>query len=68
MGAKISKRYSYKSQLKAFKPFVNVLPNCPHKSSLGYIRATSGTLSNYQVSCPNMAILKIGLYLGNRCP
>ncbi len=29
--------------------------------------ATSGTLGNGQVSCPNMAILKIGVYLRNRC-
>ncbi len=35
---------------------------------LGYKCATSGTLATCQVSYPNMAILKIGLYLGNRCP
>ncbi len=29
--------------------------------------ATSGTLANGQVSCPNMAILKIGPYMGNCC-
>ena len=37
-------------------------------SSLGYICATSGTLASCQVSCPNMTILKIASYLGNRCP
>ena len=37
-------------------------------SCLGHICATSGTLATFQVSCPNMAILKIGRYLGNRCP
>ncbi len=31
MGVKISKRYSYKSQPKAFKLFLNFLPNAPHK-------------------------------------
>ncbi len=36
--------------------------------TLGYIRTTSGTLATCQVSCPNMAILKRGPYLGNRCP
>ncbi len=36
--------------------------------SLESICATSGTLANGQVSCPNMAILKISPYLGNRCP
>ncbi len=36
--------------------------------SLGSICATSGTLPNGQVSCPNMAILKIGLYLGSHYP
>ncbi len=29
--------------------------------------ATSGTFPSGQVSCPNMVISKIGLYLGNRC-
>ncbi len=40
------------------------------RSSLGCtgIRVTSGTLATCQVSCPNMAILKIGLYLRNHCP
>ncbi len=31
------------------------------------ICATSKTFANGQVSCPNMAILKNGLYLENRC-
>ena len=32
----IAKRYSfYKSQAKVFKPFLNVLPNGPHKTTLG---------------------------------
>ena len=31
MGAKISKRYFYKSQLKVFKLLLNFLPNGPHK-------------------------------------
>ncbi len=36
MGVKISKRYSsYKSQLKAFKLFLNFLPNGPHKTTFG---------------------------------
>ncbi len=36
MGAKISKRYSsYKSQPKVSKPFLNCLPNGPHKSTFG---------------------------------
>ena len=35
MGAKISKRYSYKSQLKVFKLFLNFLPNGPHKTAFG---------------------------------
>ncbi len=36
MGAKISKRYSsYKSQPKAFKLFLNFLPNGPHKTTFG---------------------------------
>ena len=35
MGAKISKRYSsYKSQLKAFKLFLSVLANGPHKTTI----------------------------------
>ena len=34
--AKISKRYSsYKPQPKAFKLFLNFLPNGPHKTTLG---------------------------------
>ncbi len=34
MGTKISKRYFlYKSQQKAFKLFLNVLPNVPHKTA-----------------------------------
>ncbi len=33
MGAKISKRYSYKSQPKVFKLFLNFLPNGPHKTT-----------------------------------
>ncbi len=36
--------------------------------SLGSICTISGTLANGQVSCPNMAILKICPYLGNGCP
>ncbi len=36
--------------------------------SLGSICTISGTLANGQVSCPNLAILEIGPYLGNRCP
>ena len=37
MGAKISKRCtsSYKSQPKAFKLFLNVLPNSHHKTGVG---------------------------------
>ncbi len=36
MGAKISKRYSnYKSQPKAFKLFLNFLPNGPYKTTFG---------------------------------
>ncbi len=36
MGAKFSKRYSaYKSQPKAFKLFLNFLPNGPHKITFG---------------------------------
>ena len=35
IGAKISKRYSYKSQLKAFQLFLNFLPNGPHKTAVG---------------------------------
>ncbi len=30
MGAKISKRCSYKSQPKAFKLFLNIIPSGPH--------------------------------------
>ena len=34
MGAQVSKRYSsYKSQPKAFKRFLNFLPNGPHKTT-----------------------------------
>ena len=34
MGAKIAKRYSsYKSQVKAFKLFLNILPNGAHKTT-----------------------------------
>ncbi len=29
---------------------------------------TSGPFFKFQLSCPNIAILKICLYLGNRCP
>ncbi len=36
--------------------------------SLGGICATSWTLANGQVSCPNMAILKTDLYLRNYLP
>ncbi len=35
MGVKISKCYSYKSQPKAFKPFLNFLPDGPHKTTFG---------------------------------
>ncbi len=35
MAAKISKRYSYKSQPKVFKLFLNFLPNGPHKNRWG---------------------------------
>ncbi len=35
MGAKISKRYSYKSQPNAFELFLNFLPNGPHKTAFG---------------------------------
>ncbi len=36
MGAKMSKRYfSYKSQPKLFKLFLNILPNGPHKTMFG---------------------------------
>ncbi len=35
MGGKISKRYSYKSQPKAFKLFLNFLPNDPHRTTFG---------------------------------
>ncbi len=34
MGAKISKRYFYKSQPKVYTPFLNFLPNGPHKSTV----------------------------------
>ncbi len=35
MGVKISIRYSYyKSYEKVFKPFLNFLPNGPHKSTV----------------------------------
>ncbi len=36
MGAHISKHYSsYKSQSKAFKLFLHILPNGPHKTTFG---------------------------------
>ncbi len=35
MGAKISKRYSYNSQPKVFKLFLNFLPNGSHKTTFG---------------------------------
>ncbi len=35
MGAKISKRYSYNSQPKVLKLFLNFLPNGPHKTMFG---------------------------------
>ncbi len=35
MGAKILKRHSYKSQPKAFKLFLNFLPNGHHKTTVG---------------------------------
>ena len=36
MGGKIGKRYSsYKSHPKAFKLFMNFLPNGPHKTTFG---------------------------------
>ncbi len=38
MGAKISKRYSYKAQLKFFKLFLNFLPNGPHKTMFGIFK------------------------------
>ncbi len=42
MGAKISKRYSsYKSQQKAFKLFLNFLPNGPHKTAFGIFEILS---------------------------
>ena len=41
---------------------------CDSGGNLGSICATSGTLANFQVSCPNMAMLKIGPYLGNHYP
>ncbi len=42
MGMKISKRYSsYKSQPKAFKLFLNFLPNAPHKSTFGIFENSS---------------------------
>ena len=42
MGVKISKRYSsYKSQPKAFKLFLNILPNGPHKTNFGIFEILS---------------------------
>ncbi len=42
IGAKISKRYSsYKSQPKAFKHFLNFLPNGPHKITFGIFEILS---------------------------
>ena len=38
MGAKISKRYSYKLQLKVFKLLLNFFPNGPHKTTLGIFK------------------------------
>ena len=35
MGVNISKRYSYKSQPKTFKLFLNFLSNGPHKTTFG---------------------------------
>ncbi len=35
MGAKMSKCYSYQSQPKVFKLFLNFLPNGPHKMMFG---------------------------------
>ena len=42
MGMKIiSKRYSYKSQPKAFKLFLNFLPNGLHKTTFGIFKILS---------------------------
>ncbi len=42
MGVEISKRYSsYKSQPKAFKLFLNILPNGPHKTNFGIFEILS---------------------------
>ena len=38
MGAKISKHYSYKSQLKIFKLVLNFFPNGPHKTTFGIFK------------------------------
>ncbi len=39
MGGKISKEYfSYKSQPKVLKLFLNFLPNSPHKIRLGFLK------------------------------
>ncbi len=35
MGAKISKRYFYKSQPKVYKLVLNFPPNGPHKTTFG---------------------------------
>ncbi len=48
MGAKISKRYSYKSQPKVLKLFMNFPPNDPHKITLGIFEILSFRfLTNY---------------------
>ncbi len=41
MGAKISKRYSYKLQRKVFKLFLNFLPIGPHKITFGIFEILS---------------------------
>ena len=48
MRARISKRYSYKSQPKAFKLFLNCLRNGPHKTKFVIFEILKiGILTNF---------------------
>ncbi len=65
MGVKISKRYSYKSQPKAFKLFLNFFPNGPHpKQKTKQKKKTFGSFEilNIQILTIFFCFLNMGPY------
>ncbi len=60
MGVMASPRYCCFPTKLFLKILCTVLTKVTYRGSLGTICATSGTLPSGQVSCPSVAILKIG--------